>query len=80
MAASTSTTQGHFPWGYEIYAKTDKGVRDVNEDTYVVVEHYNDLFTLKRAPPQVYVGLFDGHSGKEAAEFCRYDRPPPLLV
>lgn len=35
------------------------------------VQHYNDLHALKNAPPQIYIGIFDGHSGKEAAEYCR---------
>jgi serine/threonine protein phosphatase PrpC len=35
-------------------------------------QHFNDLYALKNAPPQIYMGLFDGHSGKEAAEYCRY--------
>jgi len=40
----------------------------------VVVEHVNEMFGLGGSssscpPPVLYIGLFDGHSGKQAAEY-----------
>ncbi len=33
-------------------------------------KHFNEMFGIK-GEQQIYIGLFDGHSGKNASEFCR---------
>ncbi|KAL6060953.1 Protein phosphatase 1E [Balamuthia mandrillaris] len=68
---SFSTSTPRFPFQYHIVANTNKGVRAANEDTFIVIEHFNELLGLEDGAPQLYIGLFDGHSGKHAADFCR---------
>lgn len=70
-ASSSGSSSQLFRWRYQIVANTDKGIRTENEDTYIVVDYFNELLGLQDSPPQVYLGLFDGHKGKQAAEFCR---------
>jgi len=69
-SVTASKDNSSFPFKYSISASTDKGVRATNEDYFLVIEHFNELLGLSCAP-QVYVGLYDGHSGKQAAEYCR---------
>eukprot|EP00667_Euglena_gracilis_P001519 EG_transcript_1518 len=58
----------------EMYAFAQQGVRASMEDMWSVVDHLRRLYGVpipEGKDDDVYVGLFDGHSGSEAAEFAR---------
>eukprot|EP00668_Euglena_longa_P007053 GGOE01008419.1.p1 GENE.GGOE01008419.1~~GGOE01008419.1.p1 ORF type:complete len:958 (-),score=209.56 GGOE01008419.1:947-3820(-) len=58
----------------ETYACAAQGVRASMEDTWCAVDHLRRLYGVPVPEGQeddVFVGLFDGHSGSEAAEFAR---------
>jgi len=57
----------------EIYGHSDQGVRASMEDTWCVVENLRSVcgkdFSAEQ-PDDVFVGVYDGHTGREAAEFA----------
>lgn len=54
-------------------ACSKRGCRETNEDEYSVVSEFSKLIEIPQCvlPPQFFCGVFDGHGGREAAEFCR---------
>jgi len=48
-----------------------QGMRKHMEDQYFILTQPNLLFNMLDAPHQAYYGIYDGHSGKLAAEYAR---------
>jgi protein phosphatase 1L len=58
--------------GFEAFGFTVKGRRSSNEDTFLIMNHLNEVFGLKDVvQKQSFYGVFDGHSGFQAAEYAR---------
>lgn len=55
----------------EANAFATQGMRRHMEDQNLILAKPNLLFNLNRAPVQAYYGIYDGHSGKLAAEYAR---------
>lgn len=61
-----------------------KNTRRKMEDRHIVCTDWNALFQVKDAPDQSFYGVFDGHSGVEAADYasvnviCNLARNPHL--
>eukprot|EP00005_Dracoamoeba_jomungandri_P003718 CAMPEP_0174254314 /NCGR_PEP_ID=MMETSP0439-20130205/3651_1 /TAXON_ID=0 /ORGANISM="Stereomyxa ramosa, Strain Chinc5" /LENGTH=1039 /DNA_ID=CAMNT_0015335829 /DNA_START=134 /DNA_END=3253 /DNA_ORIENTATION=- len=68
---SASCEEEEFPFEYEIACGSHKGVRPSNEDCFTILKHFNTLLGLPSQPTQIYFALFDGHSGVEAAHYCK---------
>jgi serine/threonine protein phosphatase PrpC/CheY-like chemotaxis protein len=57
-----------------IHSHGDQGIRGTMEDLWVVVEHLRSFCGFPVPEGQtddIFIGLYDGHTGKEAAEFAR---------
>eukprot|EP00755_Sulcionema_specki_P022279 Sspe_Gene.76120::Locus_47567_Transcript_2_2_Confidence_0.667_Length_4109::g.76120::m.76120/K07359/CAMKK2; calcium/calmodulin-dependent protein kinase kinase 2 len=65
---------------YEAYAHADKGQRGGMEDFSMVAFNPTALLTGKSADPsELVVGVFDGHGGPYAADYCRLNLLPRLV-
>eukprot|EP01095_Lingulamoeba_sp_RSL-Kostka_P005813 TRINITY_DN1766_c1_g1_i1.p1 TRINITY_DN1766_c1_g1~~TRINITY_DN1766_c1_g1_i1.p1 ORF type:complete len:726 (-),score=282.46 TRINITY_DN1766_c1_g1_i1:54-2231(-) len=59
---------------FEYYGLSLTGTRSQNEDEFVILEHMNEWMELQNkeiSEPYSYIGVYDGHSGKQASEYCR---------
>jgi serine/threonine protein phosphatase PrpC len=66
------------PW-FETHVHTDKGSRSYMEDQNCVLEAAHSLLGLSSQPPLAFFGVFDGHSGRHAAEFAKVNLPFNVL-
>mmetsp|Transcript_14116 Transcript_14116/g.19656 ORF Transcript_14116/g.19656 Transcript_14116/m.19656 type:complete len:492 (+) Transcript_14116:302-1777(+) len=48
-----------------------QGIRKTMEDDFTIIHPLNQLVGLTNAVEQSFYGVYDGHSGRAAAEFCR---------
>jgi len=55
----------------EAASATSQGCRKAMEDQHVSLLFVNELLGIRNCPPQAYFGVYDGHSGKVAAEYTR---------
>eukprot|EP01117_Protostelium_nocturnum_P007645 TRINITY_DN2743_c0_g1_i2.p1 TRINITY_DN2743_c0_g1~~TRINITY_DN2743_c0_g1_i2.p1 ORF type:complete len:555 (-),score=169.87 TRINITY_DN2743_c0_g1_i2:406-2070(-) len=57
--------------GFQCVSFATIGSRKSMEDQCVMIPHFNQYLGLKNAPPQAYFGVYDGHSGKAAADYSK---------
>jgi len=55
----------------EVSIAAVQGSRKTMEDQYIAIIHLNELLGLQDCEPQSFFGVYDGHSGKTAAEYSR---------
>lgn len=57
---------------YEVSYASNKGNRKTMEDETVCIDFMNELIGEKNVlPPTAFFGIYDGHSGNQAAEYSR---------
>lgn len=64
---------------YEVSNTAEKGARPHMEDQNCVVDAANDIYGLSNQPRMAFFGVFDGHSGKLAAEYTKTHLPYNVL-
>eukprot|EP00128_Syssomonas_multiformis_P002156 Colp12_sorted_trinity150504_noHs@34718 len=56
---------------YYVDHHAEQGRRPTMEDEHTIVEDLNSLLKLEGYPPQAFFAVYDGHGGREAAEYAQ---------
>lgn len=67
------------PLWYTTDITSDRGSRSYMEDQNCVLESVNALYGLATTPRMAFFGVFDGHTGRHAAEFAKVNLPFNVL-
>jgi len=55
----------------EVAIAATQGHRKAMEDFYSIIHHWNELFGFKDQEEQAFFAIYDGHSGRAAAEYAK---------
>lgn len=55
---------------FSVDSYAERGRRPQMEDRHIVIEDLNSLLSLEGMPQQSFFAVYDGHGGKEAADFA----------